>query len=115
MQRDPDRLEDILAAADDVMEFCSGLSRADFDENKTTRYAILYSLTIIGEAASRLSETFRAAHPETPWRRIIAFRHRLVHAYGDVDLDLVWEIARTMTPELRSQVARLRAAFPEES
>lgn len=114
MQRDLDRLEDILAAADDVMDFCSGLSRAEFEKNKTTRYAILHSLTIIGEAASRLSEEFRASHPTVPWRRIIAFRHRLVHGYGDLDLDLIWEVALTMTPQLRIQIAHLRSEFPEE-
>ena len=114
MNRDLDRLDDILAAASDVMEFCATLDRESFGSQKAVRYAVLHSLTIIGEAASRLTQELRARHGQIPWRRIIAFRHRLVHGYGDVDLDLVWEIARTLVPELRDQVTRVRAEFPEE-
>jgi uncharacterized protein with HEPN domain len=91
-----------------------GIIRSGFEREKTTRYAILHSLTIIGEAASRLSEPLRGAYPEIPWRRIIAFRHRLVHGYGDLDLELVWLVATTMVPELRAQVVRVLAEFPEE-
>jgi uncharacterized protein with HEPN domain len=115
MQRDLDRLEDILSAAGDVIEFCAGLTRDDFASRKAVRFAILHSLTIIGEASSRLSEDYRANHTEVPWRRIIAFRHRVVHGYGELDLELVWEIARTLVPELRDLVAQLRADFPEET
>lgn len=95
-----------------MLEFVAGLTEADFRNRKTERFAILHSLTIIGEAASRLSEEFRVSHPEVPWRRIIAFRHRLVHGYGELDLDLVWEIARVLTPELQRQLGRLREEFP---
>jgi len=56
MRRDLDRLDDILAASDDVMSFCDGLDRRDFESQKVVRYAILHSLTIIGEAANGLSE-----------------------------------------------------------
>ena len=106
MNRDLDRLDDILAAPSDVMEFCAPLDRESLESQKAVRYAVLHSLTIIGEAASRLTEELRARHGQIPWRRIVAFRHRLVHGYGDVDLDLVWGIARTLVPELRAQVAR---------
>lgn len=56
MQADIQRLEDILVAADGVAEFCSGLDVHEFRVEKTVRYAILHSLTIIGEAANRLSD-----------------------------------------------------------
>lgn len=111
MQRDVDRLEDILTAAADIAGFCAGLDRAAFETDKTTRYAILHSLTIIGEAANRISEPLRAAHPEVPWRRIIAFRHRGVHGYGDLDLDLVWEVVTKMVPALRAQIAILHTEY----
>jgi uncharacterized protein with HEPN domain len=108
------RLDDILTASDDIAGFCEGLDLRGFENEKVVRYAILHSLTIIGEAANRLSEELRVKHGEIPWRRIIAFRHRLVHNYGELDLELVWEVARTLVPELRSQVAGIRATFPKE-
>jgi uncharacterized protein with HEPN domain len=114
MRRDLSRLDDILAAADDVVDFSAGLDRQGFENQKAVRYAILHSLTIVGEAASRLSDELRVRHPEIPWRRIIAFRHRLVHAYGELDLELVWEVARTLVPELRRQIANIRSQFPHD-
>ena len=71
-------------------------------------------MTIIGEASSRLTGSLREAHEEIPWRRIIAFRHRLVHNYGELDLELVWEVARKLVPRLRDQVAVIRAGFGDE-
>ena len=105
MPRDLDHLEDILTAADDIADLCRALTQEELIANKPMRYAILYALTIIGEAASRLSEELRLHHPSVPWRRIVAFRHRVVHGYGELDLILVWEVARNLVPTLRDQVA----------
>ena len=68
----------------------------------------------MGSTLGRLSEELRANHPEVPWRRIIAFRNRLVHGYGDLDLDLIWEVTGKLVPRLRGQIAAIRADFPEE-
>lgn len=114
MLRDLDRLEDILTAADDIADLCRALTQEELIANKPVRYAILHALTIIGEAASRISEDLRLRHPSVPWRRIIAFRHRVVHGYGELDLILVWEVARNLVPTLRDQVTQIRAEFPED-
>jgi uncharacterized protein with HEPN domain len=113
MQRDLDRLDDILTAAADVIEFSSQLTFARFVSQKAERYAILHALTIIGEASNRISEEYRAKHPDLPWRRIIGFRHRIVHGYGEVDLELVWEVARTLVPDLQQRISQLRAEFDQ--
>lgn len=109
MQRDLSLLEDILVAAADINEFYGALTRESFVEQKALRLAILHSLTIIGEAAARLTEELRSKHPDVPWRRISAFRNRLVHGYGDLDLDLVWEISGKLVPVLNDQITTIRA------
>ncbi len=62
--------------------------------------AVQQLLTIIGEAASRFSPEFRAAHPQIPWRAMIGQRNILIHAYAQVDLDKVWDSAREGVPAL---------------
>ena len=114
MRPDLDRLEDILSAASDVMTFCEEIDLTEFQTSKQHRYAVLHALTIIGEAANRLSPELRDTHPDLPWRRIIGFRHRLVHGYGDLDLLLVWEVATTMVPGLRMQVAAIHAELARD-
>ncbi len=48
------------------------------------------AIETVGEAASKLSPEFRDRHPELPWPSIMGMRHKLVHAYFEVDLDMVW-------------------------
>jgi uncharacterized protein with HEPN domain len=48
---------------------------------------------VIGEAINRLSVELRGRHPEVPWRQILATRHRIVHAYFDLDWQILWDAA----------------------
>jgi uncharacterized protein with HEPN domain len=64
-------------------------------------------LEIIGEAAGKVSASTRAAHPEIPWREISGMRHRLIHGYADVRLDLVWIILREHLGSLITELERL--------
>jgi uncharacterized protein with HEPN domain len=64
-------------------------------------------IEIIGEAARKVSDPFKAAHPEIPWRKIIAQRHVLAHEYGDVDPRLVWRVASVHIPALHAQLREL--------
>ncbi len=66
--------------------------------------AVLHHLTVIGEAVSRLSVELRGRYPDVPWRQIIAVRHRIVHAYFDLDWQILWDAAVEDVPELRRQV-----------
>ena len=78
--------------------------------------AVLHHLTVIGEAISRLSVELRERHPEVPWRQIIAVRHRIVHAYFDLDWQILWDAAISDIPELQWQVLEIVAIeFPESN
>lgn len=65
------------------------------------------NIEIIGEAARRLTETTRSAHPEIPWKKIVGTRDRVIHGYFRVDLDIVWEVVATELPALRRQISAL--------
>jgi uncharacterized protein with HEPN domain len=111
LTQDLDRLDDILAATEDIATFLNELDFGAFDsfvQNKAVRYAILHGLTIIGEAAGRVSEPVKGKYPHLPWRRIIAFRHRVVHGYGELDLELVWRVATELVPQLKLEIAEVR-------
>jgi uncharacterized protein with HEPN domain len=62
--------------------------------------ALVKEIEIIGEAASRISDESRKALPLIPWPKIIAMRNRLIHAYADVDLSIVWDTLTGALPEL---------------
>jgi len=67
--------------------------------------ATLRRLQVLAESTQRLSDGLRDRHPEIPWARIAGFRNRIVHAYMDIDPDLVWSVIQDELPPL----ARLAA------
>ena len=100
MDRDVGVLVDILIAARDVLEFKQQTSKEKFLRSKLLQSAMLYQLVVIGEASRRLSEDFRAQHPEIPWQRVIALRNFVVHEYDQIDFAIVWNICERNVPEL---------------
>ena len=72
---------------------------------------MIRSLEYIGEAASKVSPACRDAHPALPWREMIGMRHRLIHGYGEVRLDIVWDIAQQRLPQL---IVALKPLVPPE-
>lgn len=61
------------------------------------------------DAPRGVRAAFRAAHPDIPWIATVSMRNRLIHAYFDVDLRLVWKTAREVLPAV---AAALRSARP---
>ena len=100
MWRDPAYLLDMLNSVRKVLEYASNLDRAAFMASTLGQDAILRRLTILGEAANRVSQEFRADHPEIPWRRITGFRNVVVHDYFGVNFDEVWHIVQHDVPRL---------------
>jgi uncharacterized protein with HEPN domain len=96
----------MVEAAQAACGFVSGKTRVDLDADQMLVFALVRAVEIIGEAASRVTPTTRAAAPDLPWSLIIAMRNRLIHAYFDVDHEVVW---KTVTEELPKLLPRLHA------
>jgi uncharacterized protein with HEPN domain len=78
-----------------------------FMHSSMTQDAVLRNLEILGEAARRLDEAFRDAHPEIPWRKIAGLRDVLIHNYPGVNLESVWLISQEDVPELRKNLSAI--------
>src|SRR5436309_11076066 len=75
-------------------------------DDDLSQHGVLYELAIIGEAAGRVSDEVRQAHPEVPWPRIVAQRNILVHVYDHLNLDRVWVAVEAM-PVLERQLTSI--------
>jgi len=99
-----DYLRHILVEADYLIGRSEGLSFDTFAGDETLRRAFVRSLEIIGEAAKKVPEDFRASHPSVEWRAMVGMRDRLIHDYFGVDFELVWDVVRQRIPELRDEI-----------
>ena len=98
------RWRHMIEAAEDAIGFVDGRTRADLDRDRMLLYAVVRAIEIIGEAASKLTAETRAAHDTIPWPAIIGMRNRLVHAYFDIDTDIVWVAVTREIPGLLAQL-----------
>lgn len=109
MRRDRLYLGDIVEAADAISHFLDGISEETFLGSDLLQSAVLQKLTIIGEAAARLSPEFKTDESHIPWSDIAAFRNIAVHAYFSVQWPIVWVAATEEAVVLRSQVLEILA------
>lgn len=101
-------VDDMIGFAEKVLAYTSGFDQAGFVASGLTYDATVRNLELIGEAATHIPDTVRAAHPELPWRLIIATRNRLIHGYLGIDNDTLWSITQRDIPALLPQLRRLR-------
>jgi len=102
----------MLDLARESIELVRAKTRDDFDLDRTLSLALTHLLQTIGEAARHTSPEFRARHSDIPWAAIVGLRHRVVHDYMHVDLDIVWDVANR---DLAPLAAQLEQFVPGET
>jgi Uncharacterized conserved protein len=107
MRHEPSFLKDILSACRKIEAIVAATNEGSFLKDEVLPAAVLHHLTVIGEAISRLPADLRERHPEVPWRQIIAVRHKIVHAYFDLDWQILWDAAISDIPELHRQILHI--------
>lgn len=112
MWRDDAYLLDMLIAAREAREFSRDLSWEEFRISSLHQHAIAKALENIGEAARKVSDEMKAAHPGIPWDRIVALRHRIAHDYSHLDPLRIWQIVLEDVPALIEMIEPLTP--PEE-
>ena len=105
------RLQHMLDGARVALMLAGNKTRADLDQDIGLVLALMKSVENIGEAASKVSPGFRSAHADVPWERIIGMRHRLIHAYFDINRGILWQ---TIIEDLPPLIIQLEAAIRKQ-
>jgi uncharacterized protein with HEPN domain len=96
------RILDILDAIEKVFEYAAGQTYEAFLGDMKTQDAVARNIEIIGEASRLVSKSFKAAHPQIPWRDMVDMRNTLIHVYFGILPDIVWGVMHKELPELKS-------------
>ncbi len=101
------RLQHMLDAAQEAITFLQTLKGERLKNNRLVSQAIVRLIEVVGEAAVQISKEYKAAHPELLWAQIIGMRNRIIHAYFDIDYELVENTIKVDFPELIDQLIKL--------
>jgi len=101
-------LDDICEAIDRIEQYISGMSFDVFSKDRKSVDAVVRNLEIIGEASNRLPADFKNSHSQIEWHKVVGLRHRIVHEYFGIDLQIVWQILKKDLPSLREAISQIR-------
>jgi uncharacterized protein with HEPN domain len=101
------RLKHMLDSINAILEFVRDKNRVNLSESRLLSSAIARELEILGEAAGRVSQETQDRYPQLPWRQIIGMRNRLIHAYFDIDYDIIWRTIHQSLPTLQNQIEKV--------
>ena len=104
-ERDRALVLDMISAAEDILSFIKDCNFEKFSSSKILRYAVERQLLVIGEAARRLSDTFRDNFADIPWKAVIGLRNIIAHDYGEVLTERIWLVA---SRDLKDLLAKLK-------
>ena len=107
------RIQHILDAITENLGYTDGISYEQFGDDQKTLKAIVWNLTIIGEAVRHIPSDVEINYPEVPWAKMRGMRNHIVHAYDNIDLEIVWLVVRNELAPLMSVLQQILAETTE--
>jgi len=100
-------IEDILESIRLIKKYRGNLSKENLDNNQELKDSIVRRLEIIGEAVKNIPDDFKDKYPEVPWKKIAGLRDIIIHAYFNIDLDIMWDIIKEDLPDLKNKIKNI--------
>lgn len=110
MQRDRLFIEEMINAAERARELTASVTLDELENDTLRRDALLWNFTVLGEAATKVSEELKVQHPDVGWRRPADTRNRIIHGYWSIDLEILYT---TANDQLGGLVKALRSVLDD--
>jgi uncharacterized protein with HEPN domain len=113
-ERDAAYLWNLIEAGQRIQEFTAAVTFDEYVVHPLLPSAVERQFEKMGEAARKLSASFREQHPEISWREIVGLRNILTHRYYAVDDAQIGTIFRDKLPPVLEAVGKLIPPLPPE-
>ena len=108
-------LRHIIDAFLQIERYTNGVTYEEFLSNSLLQDAVIRQLEVMGEAARNLSADLQNEYPAIPWRQMISLRNRMIHAYFNVNLQIIWEIIQGDIPNLKQDMMLVLETLNQKS
>ena len=108
-------LRHIIDAFLQIERYTNGVTYEEFLSNSLLQDAVIRQLEVMGEAARNLSADLQNEYPAIPWRQMISLRNRMIHAYFNVNIQIIWEIIQGDIPNLKKDMMRVLENLNQKS
>lgn len=90
-----------------VLEFTKGKRRQSLEHSQLLVSAVIREFEILGEAAGQISKKTQSKYSDLPWKQLIGMRNRLIHAYFDIDDNIIWATIKEHLPSLKDSLGQI--------
>ena len=101
------RARHMLQATERILGYCAGVKEAQFRSDQQLIDAVVWNLTVLGEAAKKVPARIEKQFPELPWAQMCGIRNRVVHGYDEIDVTVIWNVVQIELPPLAPLIERL--------
>ena len=101
-------LADMIACCYRIASDVSGIDSQDVSTESVLYRALLHDLAIIGEAANKIPKEVCEIFSNIPWPRVIALRNRIIHNYGAIASETIWQTIQESVPDLLAKLLEMQ-------
>lgn len=83
-----------------ILNHTHGLTKQKLEENEILIDSIMFRLIQVSENSDKLTDEFKTCYHSIPWRAMKGMRNRIVHEYGNVDLEVIFDTVKNDIPKL---------------
>lgn len=85
-------IKKVLVDLNFLIKHTKDLTKSEFEQDEVLLDSIMFRFIQISEHIKKLSVQFKTTHKQIPWNNIIGLRNRIVHEYGKVDLNIIYNV-----------------------
>ncbi len=96
------RIGDIVDQIARIEAHVAGMDEAAFRKSPLAQDAVERCLERICEAARKIGDGLDEKYPDADFLNLRRFGSILRHDYGDIDIEIIWELVRSRLPLLKA-------------